>query len=387
MPATATTDEVQQISSNVQQLETAIKDAQTKLTKEPSSDGRNSALQMLAQKLSFLDQVKGALGAAAGPAGAAGAAGQISPDLVRSLREKIKQNIQWLVQLVKELAGLIRDIIEGVISIFETLVSELAPIFERHTGTAKATPAGNRTYQLAGSTANVRLQCNSVFQSRGFPAQSAALSGSWTATVVAAGTAADGSQGYRVTQFSSAPGAVSIGPAKLTGVTQVLDVEYPSIFTVTDQGQVSGVLYTRFLISNWPGDHLGIPALSTITGQLAGETLNYSAVGEDFCFLRQFIAVSAPAAGTPPRLPVTIAPLTVKNSAGVSSAFSVPHLVGTMTMQETPPAVAKLVAQAVVKTAPVQAPIATSALRRVTDLASTNPFEGPVSEILTAPEA
>jgi len=347
-----------------------LTEAQRKLLREPLSDSRRMVEPVIASKLALAAELQ-VLFTLAG-------ALTISPDQIKNIRKRIKANLGPrgpIRLLLRLLIGLIRDIVEGVIGILVDIGKELAAIFEESFGDAEIEELDADTFKLEGKTDNLRLRFSESLQRFGFPAESEPFAGSWSATVVTDGTDAEGNKRYRVIQYASTPGDISLGPATLRGVRQTLDPEEESLFIVNSAREVNGVLYTRFLSENWKDDVLGIPAITTVDGSIAGNVFNYHSVGEDFLWVTYLL----------PELEERFEPVgrpTVVNTSGIRSDFSPDRFILSLVRTGIPLEIAERLNEALERSIPSDRLISTLDVRRVGELARENPFDRLVAEML-----
>ena len=364
--ASASPQEVADLKNDVTDLQAKLKDAQEKLAKEPSSDGKTKASQMIAAKVGLAAQIMSLLT----PIGWV----NISPEMIRDLREQMHKNWEWLTALLSELVGLIKDIVEGLIGVFKSVGKQIVAIFESSDGQAQISRLDPGTVRLDGRTDNVQVRFSDSLQRFGLPANAGPFSGTWTATANIDGTDAAGAQRYRVVQYSAVIGDFNIGPARLKNLRQVIDVEKSSSFIVGPGGDVTGTLFTRFQSDSWPDEPHGIPAMAQVQGTIAGNVFRYHSDGEDYCWASHLVpdAVAAVTSDQP----------AVINTDLQLSPYSADRFVGRLVRTGVALPTAEMLNNAVERVVPPGAAVSTGDLRRVSDLALTNPFEGPVSDVL-----
>ena len=239
------------------------------------------------------------------------------------------------------LVDVLFNILDLVISLIETFVKKCVAIYEKHAGTAKVLKDGT-AYKLSGSTDSLRLQFSPGLIKQGLPSEAGPYSGTWAATLIPDGTDAAGAAQYRVTQYLCSLGNFVLGPIKLDGVEQVLDVEKISVFTVGADGKVTGTLCTRFKSTTW-GDLPGHTRRTMMTGTVSGDELTYEAEGWDFAWAAQLITLYSS-----PRQQVPLSSIPMVSL----SRFESDHLVGNLVRSNVPLATAEAVNSAVEKALP-----------------------------------
>ncbi len=373
MPITLTSDETTSVTQGLQDLIGGMQKQMDQLNKEPSSDPKTKVVNALNAKMALAKQGLGLMT----PAGAAAGAFQV-PDLLMDIIMKLKDNTAPggpLDAILNLLVDVLFNILDLVISLIETFVKKCVAIYEKHAGTAKALKDGT-AYKLSGSTDSLRLQFSPGLVKQGLPSEAGPYSGTWTAGLIPDGTNAAGATQYRVTQYLCSLGNFVLGPIKLDGVEQVLDVEKISVFTVGADGKVTGTLCTRFKSTTWGETYPGIPGRTMITGTVSGDELTYEAEGWDFAWAAQLI--------TSLQQPAATGPL-VLHTDGSLAPFESDHLVGNLVRSNVPLATAEAVNSAVEKALPASGVVRTSTLNQVANLAKTNPFDEKVRQIMGAP--
>lgn len=289
MPGQPTQEDIDKLQKELDKALEKIKKLEDQLKKEPKSDGKNSVAKIIAAKLQMLNEAQKFLS----PAGLA----TLDVDTLKDFRKKIRKNLGpqgiggIIVALFKTLIGIVKDILEGVWDILKELALSVPAVFEESDGDADIDGDDDSTsLKLEGKTDNLKLRFSDPLQQHGFPVESGSYAGNWNAALIFRGVDAERNKLYLVTDYEYiASGVIEIGPVKLRGLRQVLDVEEDSIFTVSEAGEVSGLLFTRFLSDNWPDDERGIPSISEITGTIIGKRLFYHSSAEDFCWVSSLL--------------------------------------------------------------------------------------------------
>jgi hypothetical protein len=213
----------------------------------------------------------------------------IDPGKVEDLIDKMVKNTGDggpISKILKKLVAIIVNIADLIASVIDGLVRGLVGVVEKHVGTGKITKKDPNRYLVAGSSDKVNLKFNNALVKHGFPAQIDLPGGQWNATLVANGTDKSGASVYLVESYQAMFGSISIGPVKLESVVQTQDIENPSTFSVSSDGQLAGTLYTRLKSMNWSVvEPLGIPVRTNVTGMVTQDSLSYEAQGYDFVFL------------------------------------------------------------------------------------------------------